>query len=168
MRTIAEDNVCTGSTADRPSSLYPVHYRVKKTFSKDIIMFSRGSGILLHISSLPSIHGIGDLGPEAYRFVDKLQAAFQSYWQVLPLNPTYGGSHNSPYFSSSTAAGNPLLISLELLVEQGLLSAEELPGCIFSPHWVNYPAVSLYKQSILKTAYERFKAHKDSSRFRKF
>src|SRR5258706_12605601 len=73
--------------------------------------FERASGILLHPTSLPSRGGIGDLGPEAYRFVDFLSAAKQGLWQVLPLGP--GGVGNSPYSATSAFAGNPLLISLE-------------------------------------------------------
>ena len=74
-------------------------------------MFNRGSGVLLHITSLPSVYGIGDLGPEAYRFADFLDTAKQRYWQVLPLNPTDPIYGNSPYSSISAFAGNTLLIS---------------------------------------------------------
>ncbi len=89
----------------------------------------RMSGILLHVTSLPSYGGVGDFGPEAYRFVDFLVEAKQSLWQVLPLNPTGYGS--SPYSAVSAFAGNPLLISLELLVREGWLTPkdiEDLPG----------------------------------------
>src|SRR5512140_776356 len=79
--------------------------------------FPRTSGILLHPTSLPSRGGIGDLGPEAYRFADFLAEAKQGIWQVLPLGPLGFGS--SPYSSTSAFAGNPLLISLERLVERG-------------------------------------------------
>lgn len=78
----------------------------------------RRSGILLHISSLPSPGGIGSLGPEAYAFVDFLKAAGMSIWQVLPVGPT--GYGDSPYQSSSVFAGNPLLISPRRLREEGL------------------------------------------------
>ncbi len=88
--------------------------------------FPRRSGILLHPTSLPGRFGIGDLGDEAYRFVDFLAAAGQSYWQVLPLSPT--GYGDSPYQGLSAFAGNPLLISPDKLVEAGHLSAADLAG----------------------------------------
>ncbi len=75
--------------------------------------FPRSSGVLLHPTSLPGPHGIGDFGPEAYRFVDFLHSAGQKLWQVLPLNPT--GYADSPFQSFSASAGNVLLISLERL-----------------------------------------------------
>ena len=86
----------------------------------------RSSGLLLHISSLPSYGGIGDFGPAAYAFADFLAAAKQRLWQVLPLNPT--GYGNSPYAALSAFAGNPLLISMEKLVEAGWLSGEQIAG----------------------------------------
>ena len=79
--------------------------------------FQRSSGVLLHVSSLPSFGGIGDLGPAAHEFVEFLARAKQHVWQVLPLCPT--GYGNSPYAGSSAFAGNPSLISLEVLVEWG-------------------------------------------------
>lgn len=84
----------------------------------------RASGILLHISSLPSPYGIGTLGKAAYDFADFLRAAGQHYWQILPIGPTSYG--DSPYQSPSTCAGNPYFIDLDLLVEDGLLAQEEL------------------------------------------
>lgn len=87
---------------------------------------TRASGLLLHISSLPSAHNIGDLGPEAYKFADFLEAAGQSYWQILPLTPLDPGAGFSPYSSPSAFAGNTLLISLERLVDNGLLTTDEL------------------------------------------
>ena len=82
----------------------------------------RGSGILLHITSLPSPFGMGDMGPGAYRFADFLEEAGQSLWQILPLNPTA----YSPYHSSSSFASNPYLISPEVLVTDGLLDEADL------------------------------------------
>ena len=84
----------------------------------------RSSGILLHPTSLPGPHGIGDLGDAAYQFVDYLVEAKQTLWQVLPLGPT--GYGDSPYASFSTFAGNPLLINLNKLVEQGDLTQEDI------------------------------------------
>jgi 4-alpha-glucanotransferase len=86
--------------------------------------FPRAAGILLHPTSLPSRGGVGDFGPAAYRFVDFLASARQGLWQVLPLGPL--GYGNSPYSSTSAFAGNPLLISLERLVEHGWISQEKL------------------------------------------
>ncbi|MGF7217985.1 4-alpha-glucanotransferase [Spirosoma lacussanchae] len=87
---------------------------------------TRSSGLLLHITSLPSAHGVGDLGPEAYRFADFLEAAGQAYWQILPLTPLDPGSGFSPYSSPSAFAGNTLMISLERLVDEGWLQADDL------------------------------------------
>src|SRR4030081_3145034 len=89
----------------------------------------RLSGVLLHVTSLPSYGGVGDFGPAAYAFVDFLAAAKQRLWQVLPLSPTGYGS--SPYSALSAFAGNPLLISLERLAHDGLIGwdrIERLPG----------------------------------------
>jgi len=86
--------------------------------------FPRSSGVLLHPTSLPGPHGVGEFGPEAYRFVDFLHSAGQKLWQVLPLNPT--GYADSPFQCFSASAGNPLLISLERLADQGLLSRDDL------------------------------------------
>jgi len=82
-------------------------------------MDKRGSGILLHITSLPSSYGVGDLGPEAFSFADFLARKKKTYWQVLPLNPTYAVYGNSPYSSVSSFAGNTLIISPDLLLEEG-------------------------------------------------
>ena len=84
----------------------------------------RESGILLSVTSLPSRYGIGCFSKEAYDFVDRLEACGQSYWQILPLGPTSYG--DSPYQSFSTFAGNPYLISLERLVEEGVLTEERI------------------------------------------
>ncbi|MBN1757688.1 MAG: 4-alpha-glucanotransferase [Chitinispirillaceae bacterium] len=117
-------------------------------------MFTRGSGILMHISSLPSPCGIGDLGPQAYDFVDQLEQAKQTYWQVLPLNPTGRSSFNSPYFSSSAIAGNPLLISLEALVSDGLLATIPAAAGSSPDDKVDYDAVTRFKYPLLEKAYE--------------
>src|SRR5712675_991210 len=86
----------------------------------------RLSGVLLHVTSLPSYGGVGDFGPAAYAFVDFLAAAKQRLWQVLPLGPTGYGS--SPYSALSAFAGNPILISLEGLVADGWLTRDRLKG----------------------------------------
>src|SRR4051812_43042016 len=88
--------------------------------------FPRASGVLLHPTSLPGSYGIGDLGFEAYRFVDFLSDSGQTLWQVLPLGPT--GYGDSPYACYSAFAGNTLLISPERLIAEELLSASDLPA----------------------------------------
>ncbi len=118
--------------------------------------FPRSSGILLHPTSLPSRFGIGELGSEAYRFIDFLVESSQQLWQVLPLGPT--GYGNSPYASFSAMAGNPLLVSLEQLQEQGLLTQEDfatLPE--FPVDCVDFEQVIKTKTSLLRKAYETFK-----------
>jgi len=84
-------------------------------------MSQRGSGILLHIVSLPSPYGIGDLGPSAYRFADFLAETGQRFWQLLPLSATGWGENPSPYNGISTFAGNTMMISPDLLADQGWL-----------------------------------------------
>jgi 4-alpha-glucanotransferase len=131
-------------------------------------MLPRGSGILLHISSLPSPYGIGDLGPHAFRFTDLLRDAAQTYWQVLPLNPTQLHNHNSPYFSSSSRAGNPLLISPEKLKEAGLLDDIDCPSHTFPENEVDFPAVVACKHQLLESAYRRFRARNETTSFDRF
>ena len=120
-------------------------------------MNNRSSGILLHISSLPSNFGIGDLGPNAYHFVDFLAKTKQHYWQMLPLNPTDGVYGHSPYSSNSAYAANILFISPELLSREGWLSAEELDNPKFSQDSVDYESVVAYKNKLFDLAYEHFK-----------
>ena len=93
---------------------------------KNSITYPRCSGILAHLSSLPSPFGIGDMGYGTYSFLRFLQKSKQSIWQVLPLGPTAAAFAHSPYMTSSAFAGNPLLISPELLYEEGLLSKQDL------------------------------------------
>ena len=116
----------------------------------------RASGILLHPTSLPGRFGIGDLGTEAYRFVDFLAGSGQQYWQVLPLGPT--GFGNSPYMSYSSMAGNPLLISLEILQGEGYLKDGDLWNVPeFPSDQVDYDRVIAYKMPLLQRAYDNFK-----------
>jgi 4-alpha-glucanotransferase len=134
-------------------------------------MIARRSGILLHISSLPSAHGIGDFGLEAYRFVDFLHEAGQSLWQVLPLNPTATVYGNSPYSSFSAFAGNPLFISLERLVEEGLIAASDIESVpSFSAETVDYEAVTAYKIRCLQRAFAGYtgRRHTKEQEFRSF
>ncbi|MFA6472455.1 MAG: 4-alpha-glucanotransferase, partial [Candidatus Latescibacterota bacterium] len=120
-------------------------------------MKNRTSGILLHITSLPSLFGIGDLGPGAYRFVDFLHDSGQTNWQVLPLNPVEPAHGNSPYSSISVFAGNPLIISPEKMVKDGFLEKDDISDIpLFPRDSVDYAGVAAYKQSLFKIAYERF------------
>ena len=89
---------------------------------------NRKSGILLHISSLPGKHGIGDLGKQAYHFVDKLEQMGQEYWQILPTNEPNGS--NSPYDTSSAFAQNPMFISLESLLSDSFLENGDFSGIV--------------------------------------
>jgi 4-alpha-glucanotransferase len=119
------------------------------------VKFPRSSGILLHFTSLPGRFGIGDLGPCAYEFADFLADAGQKLWQVLPLNPT--GYGDSPYQCFSAFAGNPLLLSLERLTDQGLLQASDLANVpAFPDDSIDYGAVITYKMSILRRAAQVF------------
>ncbi len=116
--------------------------------------FERSSGLLLHISSLPSHGGIGDLGPAAYAFADFLAQAKQRLWQVLPLNPV--GYGNSPYGALSAFAGNPLLISLERLADWGWIPVERLGALPAHGGNVNFDEVSERKRPLLAEAAEHF------------
>ncbi|MFH1843529.1 MAG: 4-alpha-glucanotransferase [bacterium] len=119
-------------------------------------LFPRASGILLHPTSLPGPHGIGDLGEAAFRFVDWLEAAGQSLWQILPLGPTSYG--DSPYQTLSAFAGNPLLIDLEGLVAEGWLTEAELADApAFPDSQVDYGPVIEFKNDRFAAAYARFR-----------
>ncbi len=117
--------------------------------------FPRASGILLHPTSLPGSYGIGDLGGEAFKFVDFLSDSRQTYWQILPLGPT--GFGDSPYQCFSAFAGNTLIISPERLIEEGLLSKDDL-GEIprFPEDHVDFGAVYEWKTELLPKAFESF------------
>ncbi|MGA8530296.1 MAG: 4-alpha-glucanotransferase, partial [Acidobacteriaceae bacterium] len=128
--------------------------------------FERSSGLLLHITSLPSVGGIGDLGPAAYAFADFLAAAKQRVWQVLPLNPT--GYGNSPYASLSAFAGNPLLLSLELLAERGWLERDRIVGLPGASGPVDFESAAAQKLPLIEEAARNFlRRHTDTewSRF---
>lgn len=117
----------------------------------------RGAGILMHITSLPSAFGIGDLGPEAQRFVRSLSRSNQKFWQILPLNPITKAQSYSPYSSISGMAGNTLLISPEWLEEDGLLTHEELQQYVMKKSdQVDYNEVDQRKAEIFDLAYRRF------------
>lgn len=126
-------------------------------------MTKRKSGVLLHPTSLPSPYGIGDLGHEAFAFVDFLKKAGQKIWQILPLGHTCFG--DSPYQSFSAFAGNPLLISIDALAEDGLLDSDDLPSPSFPEDNVDYGRVIDYKYSVFRKAYEKFKRVRSRSVF---
>lgn len=115
----------------------------------------RASGLLLHMTSLPSPYGIGDLGPGAFAWVNRLHEAGQSWWQALPLGPT--GLFNSPYQCLSSFVGNGLLISPDLLIEDGLLHADECKKT-FSSTAVDYDVVIPFKHRLLQTVWANFQA----------
>ncbi len=123
-------------------------------------MRRRGSGILMHVTSLPSEFGIGDLGPGACRFVDFLAETRQSVWQILPLGPTSPAIGSSPYSSFSAFAGNPLLLSPAALVSEGFLGPADISQHLtFSPFRVDYESVERFKNQVLARAFERRREH---------
>ena len=121
----------------------------------------RKSGILLHISSLPSPYGIGSFGKAAYDFVDQLKEAGQGYWQVLPMGPI--GFGDSPYQSFSAFAGNPYFIDLDTLIDEGLLTKKECDAVDFGndPKKVDYAKMYEERIPLLKKAYTRAYVYKD-------
>ena len=143
-----------------PAFLFPADRTI---YTRSMSM--RSSGILLHISSLPGPYGIGTMGRHAYDFVDFLKSAGQSYWQILPLSPT--GYGNSPYQCCSTFAGNPYLIDLDLLVEEGLLQQEEPAAILWSRNEerVDFGLQYNHRQKLLRLAYDRFPGSEDFDAF---
>lgn len=132
----------------------------------------RGAGILLHISSLHSPFGIGDLGPESIQFADFLHRSGQKYWQLLPLNPTEEGQGHSPYSSISSRAGNTLLISPELLAKDGLIDPEELKQYFLPQEGkTDFAEAESIKAAIFEKAWKHFqqeKGHQLNKDFEKF
>ncbi len=122
-------------------------------------------GILMHISSLPSPYGIGNLGKEAYEFVDFLKRAGQDYWQILPQNPT--GFGDSPYQSASAFAGNPYFIDIDALLQEGLLEKSEVDNYFFGGNRerVDYGKIFFYRYPLLRCAYFRFSPNREYEKF---
>jgi 4-alpha-glucanotransferase len=116
----------------------------------------RASGVLLHVTSLPSPYGIGDVGSAAVAWIDRLHEAGQSWWQALPLGPT--GYGDSPYQALSSFAGNVLLISPDWLIEDGLIRASDCASRSFSATTVDFDAVKQFKYALLETAERNFRA----------
>ncbi len=121
------------------------------------LLLHRSSGILTHLSTLPSPYGIGDLGPSSYNFLEFLTRSEQGHWQFLPVGPSNPVFDNSPYMSSSAFAGSPLLISPELLLEADLITKSALAKApVFSEYSVDFPKVTAFKRAILQEAFSRF------------
>jgi malto-oligosyltrehalose synthase/4-alpha-glucanotransferase len=156
--------------------------KILKEFPIAVLLLSnpvkeRSAGILLHITSLPSQFGIGDFGPQARRFADTLKKGYQRHWQILPLNSVSAADNFSPYSSTSSRAGNILLISPEVLVEEGLLTindlqqnylieserasfetAQEIKGALFNLAWEVY---NTQQPEALKQAFTAFCKQED-------
>src|SRR5262245_7265148 len=135
------------------TALFPREAPVAPTRATSL--FGRSSGILLHPTSLPGPYGIGDIGPNAYAWIDALASARQSWWQVLPLGPT--GYGDSPYQCFSAFAGNPYLVSPDGLVRDGLLRQNDLAEMTFPEGPVDYGPVIQRKQQMLTRAWETFR-----------
>ena len=118
---------------------------------------ARSAGILLSITSLPSPYGIGTIGKEARKFADFLKEAGQTIWQILPVGPTSYG--DSPYQSFSTYAGNPYLIDLDTLCDEGLVTKEQLDSFDWGSNdaEVDYEKIYNSRFEVLRIAYENFK-----------
>ena len=127
----------------------------------------RACGILLPVSCLPSKYGIGCFSKEAYQWIDQLKEAGQSYWQILPLNPTSFG--DSPYQSPSSFAGNPYFIDLEELIEEGLLTQKECESINWGSdsNYVDYDALLEHRLALLKKAFKNEKLEQNEE-FKKF
>ena len=125
----------------------------------------RSSGILMHITSLPGPYGVGTLGSPARSFVDFLEEAGQGYWQILPLSPT--GYGNSPYQSCSTYAGNPYLIDLDCLVEEGLLEKADIEQFQWNQREdrVDFGLMYQNRMAVLRKTFERFSGGEEFDKF---
>ena len=140
--------------------------KTKKIDSKTYKL-TRGAGVLLPISALPSPYGIGTLGKESFAFVDFLERIGCSYWQVLPIGPTSYG--DSPYQSFSAFAGNPYFIDLDLLVEEGLLKLDEIDDCVWmlTEDKIDYSLIYNSRVKVLKCAFNR-SHHKRNQKYLSF
>lgn len=119
-------------------------------------MYQRSSGLLCHVTSLPGPHGIGDLGAPSFEFIDALNRAHQHLWQVLPLGPA--GAGDSPYDSRSSFAGSPMMISIDNLLDEGLLDSRDVPQqTSFNTDQVEFRRVERWKGRRLRKAFDRFR-----------
>lgn len=156
---------------------YKGEVRIQDAFAKMPLLIWKGkqavkersAGILLHITSLPSPYGIGDMGVEAKAFADFLYRSKQKYWQLLPLNPTEGGQGHSPYSAISGMAGNTLLISADLLAKEGLIDQKELSKYhLTNEGKVDYATVEKSKEELLNKAYWSFLKKDDRTAYEDF
>lgn len=129
---------------------------------------SRSSGVLLHVTALPSPYGIGDLGPGAYEFVDFLEGAGQKNWQILPLNPTSPVMGHSPYSSFSSKALNPLIISPDLLIEKGIVRRNEVLELPIQQESAEFAAAASMKDSMFSRAFDVYMAGEKRREFEEF
>ena len=172
--------ICNGKNAPVVSDHYGVmipgitdrfimkkEIKINRKKKRERKMSERAAGILMPISSLPSEYGIGCFSKSAYEFVDWLKKAGQSYWQILPLGPTSYG--DSPYQSFSTFAGNPYFISLEALVEEGVLTKAECEAVDWGKvkGSIDYKKIYEGRYPLLRKAYERSKVH-ENAEYQKF
>jgi len=146
-RSSRETGVFVVHMTNSSSAYTPPRPTIAVPFAPDY----RASGVLLHMTSLPSAYGVGDFGPAALDWVDRLVGAGQSWWQVLPLGPT--GLDHSPYLSQSSFACNPLLISPDLLIEDHLLRPGDCAGHSFPADHVAYEAVIEFKEELISHAW---------------
>ena len=146
-------------------TLYPVQ---DEKYNYKELRRGRKSGVLLHISSLPSPYGIGTMGDAARDFIDFLVQAGQSYWQILPIGPT--GYGNSPYQSFSTRAGNPYLIDIDLLIQDGLLKKEEVEQFDFGrdAEKVDFSLMWENRLTLFRLAWGRLRDIKDQALYGEF
>lgn len=164
--TSLKTNAGTAHPAEKPAS--PV-YRSIPPAPAAMRLEQRSAGVLMHLTSLPGPHGSGDLGPEAIAFADFLQSAGQRWWQMLPVTPPGAGPGYSPYSSDSAFAGNPWLISLRGLVEQGFLTPWEIdPGSdgargTGDESQADFDASIAFRESRLRLAHERFSRRKQAA-----
>ena len=128
----------------------------------------RASGILMPIFSLPGKFGVGDIGPEAYRFVDFLEETGQKYWQLLPLNPTSVADMESPYSSYSAMAGNTLFISPEFLIKEGWLDKKKLKTISGNIDLIDYSSARKFKKKVIHIAYQNFVSKADATQREEF
>ena len=138
---------------------------IDKEYDYKAINKDRKSGVIMHISSLPSKYGIGTLGKKAYEFCDFIKKAGFHYWQILPIGPTSYG--DSPYQSFSSFAGNPYFIDLDLLVEDGLLEKSDFENLDFGSDKLNVDYGKLYNNRY-KVLEKAFLAFKDQKKLEKF
>lgn len=128
---------------------------------------TRGSGLLLHLASLPSGYGIGDMGPRAYQFIDNLRKAHQIYWQILPLTPVEPSRNISPYNSTSVFAGNRLLISPELLLKEGFIEKLK-PKPDFRKGAIDFQKASSYRDTLFEEAFKKMRQEGYPEGYRNF